>query len=225
VGGYLTPDTINPAKTLRLVMVSLDLHLWGAVTDAIDALSDVDNWQEYGAKTPEEIAAYFFDVAWDEREMSLVGVIFDFAGGVVPAYALACDGATYNRVDYPLLYATLDSSFIVDANTFNVPDFRDRTIVGAGSNHAVGDIGGAETHTLAENEMPSHSHTDTGHTHTEITATPVVVTIGAGAPVPSAVPSVGVTGAGFAGLTNTGGGGAHNNMQPFGVARKIIIAF
>lgn len=55
------------------------------------------------------------------------------------------------------------------------PDLRGRFVVGAtvpgdttgATNYNVGDIGGANQHTLTTNEMPSHTHTvtDPGHTH------------------------------------------------------------
>ncbi|MBR3628015.1 MAG: hypothetical protein IKN42_04115 [Elusimicrobia bacterium] len=38
------------------------------------------------------------------------------------------------------------------------PDLRDRFVLGAGNNYAVGATGGEETHKLTIDEMPSHSH-------------------------------------------------------------------
>lgn len=55
------------------------------------------------------------------------------------------------------------------------PDLRDRFIVGAGTTYAIGATGGANTVTLTEAQMPSHTHTITAtgtsasagdHTHT-----------------------------------------------------------
>ena len=48
---------------------------------------------------------------------------------------------------------------------------KDRFLIGAGNSYAVNATGGATTHTLTVNEMPSHSHTFAGssignHTHT-----------------------------------------------------------
>lgn len=58
------------------------------------------------------------------------------------------------------------------------PDLRDRFIVGAGLNYAVGATGGANTVTLTTSNMPSHSHTGSGttsvvsndHTHSGTTS-------------------------------------------------------
>ena len=38
------------------------------------------------------------------------------------------------------------------------PDLRDRFVLGAGNNYAVGAKAGEETHTLTIDEMPKHSH-------------------------------------------------------------------
>ena len=39
------------------------------------------------------------------------------------------------------------------------PDLRDRFVLGAGNNYAVGSTGGEATHTLTIDEMPKHNHT------------------------------------------------------------------
>lgn len=145
----------------------------------------------------------------------LIGVILPYASTDPPEGTLACDGSTYLRVDYPTLYATIDSVFIIDADSFAVPDLRGKVIIGANVDHSIGDVGGAETVTLTTSEMPSHTHTNTPHAHTEVTALPSVVTVGAGAPVPSAVPGAGITGTSGVVIDNTGGDGDHENMQPY----------
>ncbi len=164
---------------------------------------------------------------WTDLMDADVGKLFPFATQDPPPNTLECDGATYNRVDFPLLYALLDANFIVDADTFVVPDMQSRFIVGAGtgsglSAYGVNASGGDESITLTTAEMPSHSHTDVGHVHTEGNAIPTAITIGAGVPAPSALPSVGVTGSSSANLTNTGGDGAHENRPPYRALRWCI---
>jgi len=149
-----------------------------------------------------------------EADMAQIGTVFATAAASVPPYSLLCDGSTYARVDYPDLYAVLDTAFIIDADTFSVPDLRGRVILGTGtggglSSYATGDTGGEESHTLSTGELPSHSHT-------EGNATATAITIGPGAPAPSAIPSIGITG-------NTGGGGAHENRQPYLALQWYIV--
>ncbi len=227
---YLTPDSIDPVEVLRVVLVSQNVKLWGALTDAIDELGKAKNWEQFGLLTADEVAAYFFEVAWRERQMTVIGVMLPYASQDCPSFALPCDGTQYNRVDYPNLYAVLDPAFIVDADHFVTPDLRSRTIVGAGqgaglTDYDPGDTGGEETHVLTSAEMAAHTHTDTGHVHTEVVATPVVLPTGAGVPVPAALSGVGITGSSAANLTSSGGGGAHENRPPYVALNWCIIAF
>ena len=83
---------------------------------------------------------------------------------------LLCDGRSLQRSDYPELFEIIGTSFgSVDADTFNLPDFRGRAIgiVGHGpglTNRPMGTSIGSETHTLTSSEMPSHTHTATTST-------------------------------------------------------------
>lgn len=99
-----------------------------------------------------------------------------------------------------------------------MPDIRGRNILpagqGAGSltNRVKAAIGGAETHTLTTPEMPSHTHGDGASGFIRNGGSGV--STGTGATVWS---TSGVT-------TSTGGGGAHNNMQPFFVENYLVAA-
>jgi microcystin-dependent protein len=105
------------------------------------------------------------------------GIILPSARTTPPNGYLFCDGAIISRSVYPSLYAALGGANSPwgqgdGSTTFQVPDLRGRAVIGAGagpnlSNRALGSSGGAETHFLTINEMPSHSHpvVDNGHTH------------------------------------------------------------
>ena len=97
-----------------------------------------------------------------------------------------------------------------------------RVLVGLDAGQTEFDVaeetGGAKTHTLTAAEMPSHTHTQDPHTHTltggatDDTSAPF--------PGPDAANSATVfatTGIQAATAVNqsTGGGGAHNNLQPY----------
>lgn len=171
-----------------------------------------------------------------------VGFIKPYITTNPPDNTLPCDGGTYARVDYPLLYAVIDSVYIVDADHFSTPDFSGLVLLGAGTrgaeSFALGDTGGEYEHTLTLTEIASHSHTasaptviDPTHSHVEITAIPTLITIGAGVPAPSAIPSVGSTVPAFTGISvlapsisSEGGDGAHNNKQPYGVVKYCVQA-
>lgn len=166
------------------------------------------------------------------KSIMQVGAVIAYAGSLpTDGSVLACDGSSYLRADYPDLFTAIGTVWGADdSDHFNVPDLRTRTLVmqGVTPSSAVWNLGdyiGEEQHTLTVTETPAHSHTDTGHVHTEITALASIGAAITGVPVPSAVPSVGVTGSGNAALTSTGGDGAHNNTQLSGVIIYAIVAF
>lgn len=154
---------------------------------------------------------------------SLVGLIMPCVTAAAPAGTLICDGATYLRADYPNLYAALDAAFIIDADSFVVPDLSNRFIQGTGTN-AMGSTGGSDTTTLTVGQLPSHTHTTQPHSHTEITATPTLIAIGPGAPAPAAVPGAGVTGASTVVVDNTGSGDPVTITPPFVALRYVVVA-
>lgn len=227
-------DNYPPSNTVALSSTSVAVLFFLANTlkrpstwldrdDPYDEITD-NQWD-----TLEE----YIDRSFRELMTNMIGHIVAYATTSPPANVLPCDGATYLRVDYPEVYAVLDSFLILDADNFMTPDLRGRTIVGVGTGtglsvRALGDSFGEELHSLtgAENGNHTHSdaghgHTDIGHTHVDGNAVPTAILIGAGVPAPSAVPAVGVTGTGFANLTtgfadiqSSGSGDAHENMQP-----------
>lgn len=152
---------------------------------------------------------------YEEVMNPLIGMIFPIVTDSPPANCLLCDGGVYDRVDYPNLYAVLDPVFIVDADSFSVPDLRSRVVLGAGegdglSSYAVGDAGGVESVTLTSGQMPSHQHG-------LFQGTGLAVAPGE---LPVVTPALVA-----AGLTDlAGGGGSHENRQPFTALNYVVIA-
>lgn len=137
------------------------------------------------------------------------GDIFLSGESSAPTDSLNCDGSAVSRSTYATLYGRIGTTFGAGdgSTTFNVPDFRRRVPVGKGGSgtatlaNTLGSTGGAETHTLVTDEIPAHTHTY-GY---EINVGESGNTEDCSAPV--GVSSEYTTG-------STGGGSAHNNVQP-----------
>jgi microcystin-dependent protein len=143
----------------------------------------------------------------------------DVAGADGVVRWMICDGRAISRTTYLALFDLVGTTYGAGdgSTTFNIPDLRGRVAIGADpsgvhlpTNHpALGASGGEEQHTLTTPEIPSHTHNaGTGN---------FMVTGGASL----------VEGAGF-GFTqttstaSTGGGGAHNNLQPYLAVNHVI---
>lgn len=77
---------------------------------------------------------------------------------------LPCNGALVDIASYNVLYAVIGTQFGGNGHTnFALPNLAGRVIVGAGhapglGNYLQGQVGGAETVSLREDQMPKHNH-------------------------------------------------------------------
>jgi microcystin-dependent protein len=124
--------------------------------------------------------------------------------------------------------ADVNNNFVADLS-FNIPDMRGRVGIGYGHGSGLtarnlGDISGAETHTLTPGEMPSHSHTSnaTGYAG----GGPGLVSSGtntANTPGDNSPNEPNLYGTVTAlSIYSTGSDLSHNNMQPYVVLRYLI---
>ncbi|HUW61601.1 MAG TPA: tail fiber protein [Candidatus Bathyarchaeia archaeon] len=96
------------------------------------------------------------------------GSLVPYAGAEVPTGFILCDGRAVSRTTYEGLFLAIGVVWGAGdgSTTFNVPDFRGKTTVGAGDDNspdltarALAHVGGEETHVLTVAELPPHTHT------------------------------------------------------------------
>ena len=105
-----------------------------------------------------------------QQQVAPSGFIGSFGGSTVPSGWLLCDGSAVSRSTYSNLFSALGTTWGAGdgSSTFNLPNFKDRFLVGAGNLYSLGSTGGLANVTLGIGNLPSHNHAvnDPGHTHT-----------------------------------------------------------
>ena len=180
-----------------------------------------------------------------------IGSVLPYSGASISDtnYVIA-NGQAISRTTYADYFALVSTTYGAGngTTTFNVPNLQQRVPVGVGTGYSIGATGGAATHTLTNQQIPSHTHTANPHTHSifddghihsmnpyrvwdsyiskvgqrngdELTRHPGGT---------NAFPHVDysnaevVINASTITLNNTGGGEPHNNMQPYIVLNYIV---
>lgn len=164
-----------------------------------------------------------------DTELALMGnmiglILPNVLASISDIGVLDCDGTTYLKADYPLLYDAIAPHYILDSVSFFVPDLRQKFPVGASASVPIGTTGGEDDVTLSQGEMPSHSHSTVPHTHGIAGAGANVMSVTAGVPAPSALPLPLVSSASGVTVNNAGNNEAHNNIPPYEAISYVIVA-
>jgi microcystin-dependent protein len=101
------------------------------------------------------------------------GIVVPWGSAAIPSGFLLCDGTSYATASYTALFAVIAYTYGGSGANFNVPDLRDRTIVGVSSSNSkalaqaigantvtpTGNIAGSTgATTLSTAQLASHAH-------------------------------------------------------------------
>lgn len=145
------------------------------------------------------------------------GVISQFAGSAAPSGYLLCEGQSVSTTTFADLFAVIGYTYGGSGANFTVPNLKGRIPVGRDSAQTefdvLGEASGEKAVTLTIGQIPPHSHrTQPFNTSGSVAYAATNLFI-----------SDGVNTEGNGGETTTiGGGGAHNNLQPYIVVNYII---
>jgi microcystin-dependent protein len=145
-----------------------------------------------------------------------IGGVTTYAGSASPSSKWAiCDGTAVSRTTYDVLFTRIGTTYGVGdgTTTFNLPNLKGRVVVGVDAAQtefdALGETGGAKTHTLTTAEMPSHQHTFSRANEGPFGG--IIGSNGHGGTIQETLST-----------SATGGSGAHNNLQPY-IALNYLI--
>lgn len=202
--------TTNYGLAKPLVADAIDEDLWGGYLN-----DDMDTIDTYLKTANDGIIP--------------TGSVIPFAGTSAPTNYLLCYGQAISRSTYATLFGVISTTYGIGdgLTTFNVPDLRGRLVAGqddmGGSSanrltgltdgvdgDVLGAVGGLESTTLTTAQIPAHTHGIVTYNALNVVSA-------------SFVKSQAVEGSPTTLQTDsTGGGGAHNNVQPTIILNYII---
>jgi len=166
-GGTAIPSTTPAVNDLSFAFTQSSRYIGLTVISsngiAISGASEILPRQQI-LSVPYAVTASFASTAQNAINGVSAGSVMPFAGAVAPSGWLLCNGAAVSRTTYSNLFTVIGiSNGNGDgATTFNLPDYRGRTLMGMDATQvefsSLGETGGAKTHTNTVAELAAHSH-------------------------------------------------------------------
>jgi microcystin-dependent protein len=164
---WITPAENPETFTCFRVYCPASIEHEAALRGALLLLQELYNWEKVGATTPADCAqlwleanaqTFFMQPCCGGGQVLPIGMVFPYAGSVLPDGCLACDGSELDTTEYADLFAAIGYTYGGSGDVFLLPDLRNQFVAGAGDNYSLADSGGEDQHTLIESELASHFH-------------------------------------------------------------------
>lgn len=161
---WLTPSVSLPVGTACYTIAVPDNEEFRRIiTGALSLLVDPNNFEKFGTLTPLETSEQFRKTLksfiFKQSECDMIGAIIPYVTNTPPPKLLPCDGTTYQRVDYPLLYESLvGTTLIINADSFATPQLEGMFLRGQTISKPVNSSGGSDTKIIGMDNMPTHHH-------------------------------------------------------------------
>jgi microcystin-dependent protein len=157
----LTDKTIDGGPASGNTITNLPLTSMPEAAQAITAEVSARAAGDAARYTKTEVDALLAAIRADATKNDPVGVVKVYAGTAssVPQGWLPCDGRIVTKDAYPALFAAIGTTYGGNgAPNFNLPNIVGREVRGAGAGNDLGVTGGADSVTLTDANLPSHSH-------------------------------------------------------------------
>lgn len=174
-----------------------------------------------------------------------IGSIVAYSSSKAPENWLICDGSEISRTLYSELFNIIGTTYGEGdgSTTFNLPNLKGKVITGLDGNdetfNKLGNTGGEKTHTLTTSELPSHKHSlvgnivrseaSSGNLYTVSNQRFLVgryklsnMNVSATDDTAAFINVSDLNSSTMLGISSTGSGTAHNNLQPYIVQNYII---
>jgi microcystin-dependent protein len=155
-----------------------------------------------------------------------VGEIRMFGGNFAPAGWMFCEGQLLPISENETLFNLIGTTYGGDGQeTFALPDLRGRVPIHMGGGFTLSEPGGAESVTLAVNQIAAHNHAFLASTGPGNVNVPTGNVTGESAAVKIYFEDSPTVSMNPAAITSVGGSQPHNNFQPYLCVNFIISLF
>jgi microcystin-dependent protein len=153
-----------------------------------------------------------------------IGEIRLFGGNFAPVGWLLCQGQLLPISEYDILFALIGTTYGGDGeSTFALPNLASRLPYHQGSGYVLGQLGGAETVVLTQQQLPVHTHAANANSPNASQASPGGNVWGAGTLSNYTTSQSANTTMNAAALLPAGNNQPHDNMPPY-LCLNFIIA-